>query len=869
MCSPPSLSPTSGRDARVGCTLPGGYVIQELIGTGGMACVYRAEQTALGRTVAVKIVHSHLVGDEGTAKRFIREARAASRLNHPHSMAVIDFGRMDDGQYYLVMEYLRGRDLARVVAEEGPLEIRRVINIVRQLLDALSEAHQLGIVHRDLKPENIVVEQLRTGEDFIKVVDFGLAKLFSQNEDLGITAAGTVCGTPDYMSPEQCRGDPLDPRSDLYSVGVNLFVLLTGRLPFEAPTPTQALLLHLTAAPPDPRTVAPSRNIPQALVDITWRAMAKNRADRFQSAQEFAEALAEVDSALGAQNHASAPPELALARCPVCDAPVLARSKFCGECGTPLRGDRLPKLAESVPDDAPGTSPTPARPRADNKSLVGRDAELASLLGALQSVSRQLEVVRIVGEPGIGRTRLLQELAARASRRGFTVAHVLPDPWRAQVTWFALRSAVARLAALPDHGGQPSHWSAASHDARAGLSLLFHRDKHDLPLPSSPSDVRRHSRAALRWAIDAARSRSSGQPVILLIDDLESVDGASRNAFSDVLREGDVGGLFVVATHAPAYDPRWPDTSAPIQPSRLDRSSAMAMVDDEATQSLLESALAVPVTPLFVSLAVRFVENGGGPPPASLGDLVAALVARLSRHQRRVLQSVAVLGDGARTDQIARLLVDGSPVHHAARELVASGLLQNVDASFQMAHPLLRDLVLSTMPSAVARQLHESAADLAAQESLPAEVRARFALGAGDAFGALLLLDRVGALAMQCDDADGAVDFFRRGFAYAKAEIGRGELDDPRLAVVMFGRKLGDALTAARRYAEAEPILREILQLAEPSSTERARILLSLARIAGDGRRVAEAARLRHDAAAVALDAGDDRLADEIRRMQP
>jgi serine/threonine-protein kinase len=220
-----------------------------------MGRVYRAEQQALGRTVAVKIIHNHLLNDESASARFITEARAASQLNHPNSVGIIDFGNTEDGLLYLVMEYLRGRDLARVLHESGLLEIPRVVDVIRQVLAALDEAHELGIIHRDLKPENIILEPRRGGGDYVKVVDFGLAKIQAQRS---MTRPGIVCGTPDYMAPEQGRGDPLDGRSDLYAVGVILFFLLTGRLPFEGDSPTQVVLMHLTMPTPASRTPAPS-----------------------------------------------------------------------------------------------------------------------------------------------------------------------------------------------------------------------------------------------------------------------------------------------------------------------------------------------------------------------------------------------------------------------------------------------------------------------------------------------------------------------------------------------------------------------------------------------------------------------------------
>src|SRR5689334_4752327 len=323
----------NSEDKLVGRSLPGGYLVLDLISVGGMGRVYRAEQRALGRTVAVKVIHPHLLADENSIVRFMTEARAASQLNHPNSVSVIDFGRTDDGQPYLVMEFLRGKDLARVAYEQGPLPFKRIVDVLVQTLMALSEAHDLGIVHRDLKPENIILEPLRRGGDFVKVVDFGLAKLKADSASAtNVTMPGIVCGTPDYMAPEQGRGDAIDGRSDIYAIGVILFQLLTGRLPFEAESPTQVVMMHLSLPPPDPSVIAPERDIPEGLVEVTFKALQKDASRRYQTADEFAQALRNsVASNEGASGRFSMPDAGVI--CSSCRAIVPRGQKFCGDCG--------------------------------------------------------------------------------------------------------------------------------------------------------------------------------------------------------------------------------------------------------------------------------------------------------------------------------------------------------------------------------------------------------------------------------------------------------------------------------------------------------------------------------------------------------
>ncbi len=235
----------SDGDPYVGSTLASKYRLVELIGTGAMGRVYRAQHLALESEVAVKLLNPELAGDPQTVRRFQTEARAASRLRHPNTIQILDFGQSDTGILFLVMVYLRGRTLANVIEEER-MTPRRIRDLLGQALAALDEAHAMGVVHRDFKPENIFIEMLRTGKEHVKVLDFGIAKLRGE-ADPNLTSRGAVCGTPEYMSPEQIRGEELDARSDVYAAGVVLYEMLTGTRPFETHGAViEILQAHLT-----------------------------------------------------------------------------------------------------------------------------------------------------------------------------------------------------------------------------------------------------------------------------------------------------------------------------------------------------------------------------------------------------------------------------------------------------------------------------------------------------------------------------------------------------------------------------------------------------------------------------------------------
>lgn len=278
----------------VGTVFAGRYRILRCLGKGAMGAVYEAEHVKIGRRDAIKVLQASIARDPEATQRFLRGARNASRIRHPNVGAIYDFGETPDGLQYLAMEFVEGQTLTGLIRSEGPLDLERSLHIVRQIAAGLQAAHDQGIVHRDLKPDNVMVGRTRTGADFVKVVDFDIARGSAEGEGMDVTRAGFVVGTPEYMSPEQLTGDALDGRSDLYSLGLVLFRMVTGTLPFKGSTAQELMVQRLTRDPLSLAETAPGRDFPPALQPFFDRALSRAADRRFPDAAAFADALAEL-----------------------------------------------------------------------------------------------------------------------------------------------------------------------------------------------------------------------------------------------------------------------------------------------------------------------------------------------------------------------------------------------------------------------------------------------------------------------------------------------------------------------------------------------------------------------------------------------
>jgi serine/threonine protein kinase len=436
-------------EALVGAVLGGRYQIERLIGEGGMGAVYQAEHTHMRKRVALKVLHPEMGRLAEVVARFEREAMAAANIEHPNVAGATDFGKLDDGSFFLVLEYVEGASLREAITK-GPLELGRAIHIVRQMASALSRAHALGIVHRDVKPENIMLVEREGDSDFVKMLDFGIAKVpmgglsggqrgrEEKGQGQALTQLGMIYGTPEYMAPEQALGQVVDPRADLYALGVIAFEMITGSRPYQHESKVTLLGMHVTAPIPSMLERAPDANIPLEIDAIVARLLAKDSAARFVDARELIEALDTIGPssvALAPTHLAPGPPAPRLTslvgaslRGALESAPPWAKSRSAVAVGTALGVLAIilvvlaaigQRGAASV-DLAPGK--TPAAGRASGEQDARTDATVASAQATIErgDFATAIEALTAVEKRGPDRAdvHMLLERAYTSVRNG-------------------------------------------------------------------------------------------------------------------------------------------------------------------------------------------------------------------------------------------------------------------------------------------------------------------------------------------------------------------------------------------------------------------------------------------------------------------
>jgi len=863
------------------------YELLELIGEGAMGWVYRARHLSLSSSVAVKLMKPDSENRADRPARFAREARAASQLNHPHILAVSDFGETPGGLLYIVSELLRGAPLDLILERSGPLPLARVMRIFLQVLGALGEAHRHGIIHRDIKPENIIVTTLRSGEDVVKVVDFGIAKV-SERAGQKLTRQGQIFGTPAYMAPEQARGTEITAASDLYSCGVLLFTLLAGRPPFWSESVVEIMASQMHDPPPTLADAAPLRRYGPELEAVVARALQKVPTERYTLAEDLA---ADFTLAVKAAAKRSVP-------CPTCGQPLRLEAKFCSDCGSRLREDTLPGRDSGMviptvngrgrsPRGSPSTSSQPTvtacaapifRSTVERRlyaekslelQLVGRERERAAWENFLLGDRAVLE---ILGASGGGRSTLLADFARDAGRRDLPRLTAAPDPSLARSSWYPIRQLVAKLLELETLPPDRQALLAAAERAGVaevdlpGLQMLFGLPSVDETLEFAVRQ--RETRAAVRRTL--LESRASRDGLCILLDDVDGFDEASL-AFVRELAAAATAGIWavklVLVSQTSVFSE--PLERAKLTPDPLAVEDVLVLLEaafegrqdgrPDAAQAIVDHSQGLP---LHVVQAIRLLLESGDELDQSLPDLMATRIARLPTPALRLLQILTALGQAAPLASVQRLWDGDEGWEAALTVLIRRGfLLPDPQERLQLSHPSLVDAVQESMAADARRGLHRRIYEQLAGTAVEPAVAARHAFGAKLGQLSLDLLEQAADAAQKAMDDVGAAIHLRRALRVARWEL-LLEPDSPRCLRLAF--LLSEALRYAGDLVSAKIVLKEVVEFANHVPSTGALMWRSLARLERHNERHHKAEAAMRRAVGLAVRSGDGVLLTEM-----
>lgn len=781
----------------VGRVLDDKFKLVACIGIGGSGAVFRAEQIALNRTVAVKILNADLATDDRLVKRFRDEATSASSLNHPNTVSIIDFGQTRDGLLYLAMEYVSGPTLTQLLQTGVAIAVPRVLDIVAQILAGIDEAHLAGVIHADLKCDNIIVDQRRVGVDMVKVVDFGIARLANAPRD-GEERA--VCGTPEYMAPEVIRGGVPGYAADLYAIGVILYELITGVTPFISSSTVEILTNHLRA---EVRPLSLHRAELQnpALEQLVAKALAKEPTARFASASEMRTAILEELARLRGLATLNA--------CSECGVRSETSFKFCPECGAGRQ--RISRVFDVA---------VPARFVSLDLPICGRDAELENLACYLRGEVHSDGPLVIAGAGGSGKTALLQASYQRVQADKMFIYQTGADPTLVETPYYPLRAILASLLGLPDvclAGDVEARVAALDLDDRDAPGIL-HLFGHETGLRELAPAVRRNETiASVRRVMVAAAAQ---QPMAVVFEDVDRYDSASIDVLQRVVASRDPGLPPMVCTMDLSLATTFTKHPMLLAPMSLDATTevvdaAMPELNAERVYKLSRGQ------PSFVTHLLRFASSGGKLDDAAdrEADLIAARLAFVPMATLQAIQAVAALGTEGAPALIAALMrsdaSDASDESTTGLEDAARlGLLRPVPAGpvanateLVFESFLVRDIVYASTPADVRRRLHAAAANALLNDVQNPALLGHHFLLAGEAQLAIDYLIAAGMEAHAMLDDNGAIRCYRSALLAVRETLGDG--DDVAGTFVDISIRLADLLRERGELALAKGFLTE------------------------------------------------------------
>ncbi len=812
-------------DNLVGLRLADKYELAEYLGEGAMGWVYKGTHMTLENSVAVKIMKPQVRPDENRAARFKREAKAASRLNHPHIISVIDFGETPSGLLYIVTEFLRGVPLTELLHHEEPINFKRAVRIMSQILSALEESHNGNVVHRDLKPDNIMVSQLRGGEDFVKVLDFGIAQILDQDSQK-LTQQGQLFGTPDYMAPEQVRTQEITAAADIYAAGIILFEMLTGRLPFQAENLFDVLKAHLYSSPPRLAEVVPELNYSEQLQTLIDKALEKDPQNRFACAGDFRRAL----------RKAARLTTIGTKACPKCNQSVETSVQFCSHCGhrlhAPKEGKKSLATADTqyAVDDQKKSVPSDSQPTLDRLwsslavklPLMNRKEERKILRSLIEE---KLSAVQLVGTVGMGKTALAANTAREAASLGFQVHWVEPHSSNLPVSWEPVRQAVASVLSISRSPTEAElRDTIASNEGLIreyqGLSELF---GYQNPLRKTSPLTRRDETIASAWKTILHKTDT---PQLIVFEDIDLYDEPSRLFVERLAKTRGQGSrlLIVITSTVPLLESIPSMKTIDLKP--LDRQTVDILVNElfnRPTDSwggmMSNMAASSKGHPLWLEQALALATESGTESNQELPDLILTRLSRLPSDAQQILQALAVIGMEGKAKDVAFLLEKESLNETAVQLLSLRGFLvqeDDIDPStakpdktgpkelpghkvlpvlkLRFSHPFIVSIIRESLPAEVRSFYNRRFVQLFDSRSVPAVCKAYHFLSAGMEQDAFQCYETAGDDAFDHFDAQGAISFYRQALDIARWRLLLSE-DDIRY--ITLNAKLGKAMSAA------------------------------------------------------------------------
>jgi serine/threonine-protein kinase len=753
----------TNQDPYLGMVISERYRLESLIGIGASGRVYRAGQISIGKAFAVKMLKPEFSHDPNWRQRFANEAKNTAKLNHPNVVSVVDYGVIDSGPSYLVMEFIEGRPLDAIIREDFPLPASRIIDLTLQILGALTEAHDLKIVHRDLKPENILVQQLRTHGEHVKILDFGIATLLEANA-YAITLSedhAILCGTPEYMSPEQTRGAEVDARSDLYAVGIILYEMLTGTVPFSSSSPMETLRMQLEETPK-----RPSERVERdlgLLEDICLRALAKDPRNRYEHAHAFREAIlaaSHVDQKKGR-------------RCPQCRHGAYDHDVFCVRCGY-----RLPQEGASTHQEVSTSGKERVRRGSTQEHLVGslpvlpvswpvtcvgREREVASIIDFFTTESPHVRTFSIEGESGMGITRMLAEVSLALNRLGWVVYSIGSEASGFSPPMWPIRALVADILELDldtvtsRELGRANNLLGGTIEALPGLAQLF-----NLGGPIAEAELAVRRRECLASIVECLTAAGRGSPVLLVFDDVHDFDHASKATLERLCRAqaaGPVAILFGTRSRLLA-----PTTQGHLSLHGLQRTEIEAVVElalganspPRWLQNLREGET---LSPLQISILVHLQANLAVEQVEPPTELARRWLGSLNTDASYLVQCASVCGRTFLIEDLRVLYVAGRSAHAASGFEAALGLAEASGLLIARRHDIyefpnraILDVAYAMLEAPRRSFLHAQAASRTEASLRDVHVRALHLLRAGTTDCIDALVENAEVAASRFDD---------------------------------------------------------------------------------------------------------------------